>query len=293
MWQDLSEILREKLQEEIPGCRCEKFLQKPSKTAAVTIAKKLCAPNGKDRTISGLLNKLLAFENRINKGRDHVVHTIHTYLLGAILIDAIDEEKFDKFTWKIASLFHDIGYESADYFKNIPSADNFSADHGLFGALITWGILYEQYSKENPKAQKSCVKMKRSRSGEIYIDYSWDNLNNKILPACEAILFHNKPNVYRNSSLSWNDNKYAFLLIICDTIQVWSRPENGVQISDANVLLRDYLIDISNFGENCCQFSICFPDCVNVTEIKDEINEKCSCDAQLVDLNKLSIKWEC
>ena len=46
--------------------------------------------------VVGLLTKLLAYENRINKRRDHVIHTVHTFLLGMIIIDAMNEGTIDK-----------------------------------------------------------------------------------------------------------------------------------------------------------------------------------------------------
>ncbi len=46
------------------------------------------------------------------RSRDHVIHALNTYLLGLLLIEKLDIDACEtlEFQWKIASLFHDIGY---------------------------------------------------------------------------------------------------------------------------------------------------------------------------------------
>lgn len=48
----------------------------------------------------------------VQSSRDHVIHALNTYLLGLLLKDRLifpDIQEFD-FQWKLAALFHDIGY---------------------------------------------------------------------------------------------------------------------------------------------------------------------------------------
>jgi hypothetical protein len=281
MIERLSDKLKEKLSDYMEE---DRFLNNPTKKDAINIAKKICEPNNKEAIIGGMLNKLLAFENRKTTGRDHVIHTVHTYLLGMIIIDALNGGRINKFTWKIASLFHDIGYESADYFSSISNIDKFTPEHGLFGSIITWDILHSEYLKGNPQRSINCIKKINGRE----INYSWNNLNEYILPACKAILLHNMPNSYYKTKLSYSDNNYAFLLIICDTLQEWSRPLNGNNQSSP---VTSYSIDGPYTNEDYCELSIYFPEDVNVKEVENGLKEKCSCYVETKD-TKLTVKWK-
>lgn len=281
----LTEILYQKLSN-YNSTKINNFLNKPTKKNAINIAKKLCEHNEKEGIINGLLNNLLNFENGINKGRDHVIHTVHTYLLGMIIIDALKDESINKFTWKIASLFHDIGYEHADRFSIIQS-NNILSDHGLVGAIITWDLIHSQYLKENPKKEEYCIK----DNPEGYtINYSWNNLNNYILPACEAILLHNEPKYYRKTKLAFSDNKYAYLLIICDTLQEWSRPQNRAITSISGSSPNLYSINCS-CNNGYCELSMDFPTVNRIKAVGDELRKKCSCSVR-TNSNKLTVKWE-
>lgn len=62
-----------------------------------------------DLHISELYKIEFATKN-LTKTRDHVIHALNTYLLGYYINDKYLDNKVDKFQWKLAALFHDIGY---------------------------------------------------------------------------------------------------------------------------------------------------------------------------------------
>lgn len=73
----------------------------------------IISENSKKPLLKGLI-ELSEVETGIKilqpKHRDHVVHSLQTYLLGIYFNEIFLQKKVDYFQWKIAGLFHDVGY---------------------------------------------------------------------------------------------------------------------------------------------------------------------------------------
>jgi len=289
MFQKISELMKQQLEISYSEL-INKFIRESTPENAIEIAKIICKPNNKDIIIRDLLKNLLSFENGRKKGRDHVKHAVHTYLLGMIIIGAMDDLNNDefKFIWKIASLFHDIGYERANYFSEISSTSNLHIDHGIFSAQITWVILYSEYIKANPKKTRGFYPTKRNG---VTVNSAWENIERYILPACEAILLHDNPLKHnKNNKVSYRNNKCAFLLIICDALQMWRRSKKCDIGLDQGTSSELYQIEGPNNNGDCYKLSMVFPDVAEAINVAKELNEKCDCEA--VPQGKvLEVKW--
>lgn len=93
-----------------------RFLQVGSsdkRKEAIEIVGKLIYQHEKIQLRDSLIN-LMDIEYELIKlrksGRDHVAHSVFTYLLGIYLNEEIFDGRVDPTHWKFAALFHDIGY---------------------------------------------------------------------------------------------------------------------------------------------------------------------------------------
>jgi hypothetical protein len=270
--------------------RAEDFINDSNKDDALDIAKIICTPNAKAGIVRAYLKQLVEYEKLSDKGRDHVIHTIHTYLLGMHIITLLDNINIDRFTWKIASLFHDIGYPHSKYFPKTSSLNTLYTDHGFCSAQITWNNLFLKYLVNNP-AQSETIKPK----GRYRVDYTWSNLEKYILPACEAILLHNEPQNYLrhfSKKVYYQDNKHAFLLILCDTVQNWSRPSNSSSHPSVKLNPKDYFMEIQSTEPDIYKMSLKFPVTDDAEKVKDELLKKCYFENIDNHKNKLTICWK-
>jgi len=84
---------------------------------AIKLIKKVMKPHGKEPLLDHLF-ELTKIEYGIQKSqswvRDHFVHALYTFVLGVFINEKLIKNNSDckvkHFSWKIASLFHDIGY---------------------------------------------------------------------------------------------------------------------------------------------------------------------------------------
>jgi len=270
-----------------------RFINEPTREDAVDIAKRICDLNNKRHIIGKSLEELTKLESVPSKRRDHVIHTIHTYLLGMHIIEKLNWVLDDEFTWKIASLFHDIGYRreidyqlAINFPKKESSLKNICTDHGFWSAYITWNKIYAEYLKINPGKENGIT----SNDG---VDYSWKNLEENILPACEAILLHNKPQNYlSNKKVDYRDNKFAFLLILCDTVQIWDRPNNGEFDFSKLSKSKDYNLECSNRTGEFHEIIFEFSTPKETEDAYKELNLKCKYKfLNKTPDNKLTVHW--
>ena len=300
---NIAKIIEDQLNKDLRDKQAliSKFINNPERDDAVEIAKIICTANEKKNIIGDFLAQLVKFESEKSDRRDHVIHTVNTYLLGMHIIDylVLDFNPDDIFTWKIASVFHDIGYQRAiDYQRAINSPidfpinssfKNICQDHGFWGAQMTWDKIYAEYSIRNPD-KKDIIDLTENK-----VDYSWKNLEVNILPACEAILLHNEPQNYLPyKKVNYcDDKKCAFLLILCDTVQSWSRPMNGEFDYKNNYKSEGYDIECSTCTNNdFYEISFGFPNSEKANQARKELEEKCN--LEFVDntpKKKLIVRW--
>jgi hypothetical protein len=199
--------------------------------------------------------------------RDHFYHALEVCFMGHFLLEMevpykgdvipfwqlIAQDKYDKQQvlriWYIASLLHDIGYyielqksiiEVISFFDNSPFLNEFKnslqktlqelsqkigdqnfvcyttldkpgEDHGIIGAHHLYYLL-KQISKE----------------------ISDPDLTKEYAAAIRAIALHNS----RRQTVSFRQDSFAFLLIICDTIQEWKRPRFNYALAPSEFLNR-------------------------------------------------------
>lgn len=285
----MNDVLVEQLSKIIDDEKAKNFIDNSSINVTIDIAEKILTHNDKEQIIKELLDKLKEYEKQKQDGRDHVIHTIHTYLLGVHIIDKlqIDDNNDSYFIWGITSLFHDIGYEHADYFSKVSPINKFDKDHGFWSSKITWNILFSKYIDENPDKSPNKIV-----DHECYqTNFSWGNLEKYILPACEAILLHNTPTNYLNKpskKVDFSKNKYAFLLILCDTIQNWSRPKNGEEYPKSKPY--EYSIEC-HYNDEKYKITVDFPNETEARKVKKELQQKCLLKVDLERGTKLSISW--
>ena len=83
---------------------------------SLTLIREILDANGKGEVAIHLSNlaEIEPYANKINENlRDHVIHTLQTYILGIYINEFFLKKKSPSvtcFQWKIACLFHDIGY---------------------------------------------------------------------------------------------------------------------------------------------------------------------------------------
>jgi len=269
--------------------QAKKFIEESSIKETIEIARRILKNNNKHLIVKEALEKLAKYEKYNPSRRDHVIHTIHTYLLGLHIIENLgisDDNIF--FVWKITSLFHDIGYEYSDYFLDKSPINKHLEDHGFWSSQITWSILFSQYLERNP--DKDIHKTVTIDHHEINFD--WSNLTNYILPANNAILLHNKPKAYLKKLVDYREHKYAFLLILCDTIQNWSRPKWGnTNPKSEHTKPNQYKIKCYRNG-NKYKIIIEFPNKREAERAKNELDDKCHLKAIIDNNKKLTISWE-
>lgn len=102
---------------------CKRFVSRQNK--AIDVIKKIMTAHGK-KTLLGQVVLLADIELKIKElqpwERDHVVHALLSYLLGIFFNEKFfqKEIRVNDFQWKLACLFHDVGYplEMAKDFMN-------------------------------------------------------------------------------------------------------------------------------------------------------------------------------
>lgn len=107
-----------------------KFIKAPIriKTKFVKpLIQKLMEPHSKGALFTHIdeLRKIEESTKELTEKRDHVIHAVNTYLLGRYINDICCDIKVDEFEWKLAALFHDIGYPiEITAFYDTPSPSN-------------------------------------------------------------------------------------------------------------------------------------------------------------------------
>lgn len=260
-----------------------------------SIADKALKKNGK-WTLSEHLINLMEIESHHDWSRDHVIHSVLTYLLGIYIQEnfmvRLGFSIIEPLEWKTAALLHDIGYplETAvnkimqpfgkstgiQYLIDIKSLINLK--DGRNGSLLISDRINSWHNEEiievfnqgeiNPTIKHGKISsiivlseinklyVQKPNSGDINWDF--DDFNKFIVNACAAICVHDIDNI----SISYEQAPTAFLLKLCDSFQEWSRP--GLGIEEDNPC--EYEIKIENNS------LIFYAPTSKLTKIENEIN---------------------
>lgn len=188
----------------LPKDEIKKFLIHPEsflkrQMAAASIIKNIMSEHEKEM-LKDSISELARIEHGTTKiknmGRDHVVHAVLSFLLGIYINEHLClQYRVDEFQWKLAGLFHDIGYPVqlsikilTDYLKKVekigsktevrtqyPMLDlKISGFEGLQNPIKSFELINEKLKKwklEHLNAEKIYSDCFASTDAGIYIDH--------------------------------------------------------------------------------------------------------------------------
>ncbi|MCZ7404426.1 MAG: hypothetical protein O8C67_05790 [Candidatus Methanoperedens sp.] len=97
--------------------------------------------------------------------------------------------------------------------------------HGMLSALTVLLLVDRMYEKKNPDRKKQTV-----INGD-YIDWNQEDFENHIVSACSAIFVHNlSKDAFKK--IKKDKAPLPYLLKLCDELQTWQRPKNGLPNGD-------------------------------------------------------------
>jgi len=99
-------------------------------------------------------------------------------------------------------------------------------DHGVLSALMILKVIDALYYVNNPNDEEGIIK-----NG---LDWSYRFYKNHILDAISAVAIHNIPIDDLGGVIRYETAPTAYFLILCDTLQIWSRESGGRPILSPN-----------------------------------------------------------
>lgn len=204
--------------------------------------------------------------------RDHFFHAIEVCFLGHFLLECkISEEKgflWQKVMqltglasknevlkiWYLAALLHDIGYaieifngteKVFRFFEFSDKIKDFVKDMGIMLKKLSDSLdnTFGYTKEDNPGKDHGILAAEHLKELKNKIRDSKEDLD-KYDFAFKAIAYHN----HRKMNVSFKKDPFAFLLILCDTIQEWNRPH--LNYSNAPEILLSKLLPKSGDGLN-------------------------------------------
>ncbi len=227
--------------------------------------------------------------------RDHFFHAIEVCFLGHLLLDCKisglkgylwqSVAKYAKLKtkaevlryWYVTSLFHDIGYAIEifnstrrvfDFFSHSSKISNFikNLDKAVSELSKDFKDFFGFIPEDGPEKDHGVIAAEHMSALRDTIDKDAGKLKQYDC-AFRAIAFHN----HRKVKVSFKNDPFAFLLILCDTLQEWNRPH--LNFSNAPDIMLAKLLPGSDLNSG---FSYTGPlDTVNVSIDKGQEESFC------------------
>lgn len=139
-------------------------------------------------------------------------------------------------------------------------------NHGILSSLIVTKVIDNLYYEKNH--DRSETELDRYN-----VDWGWGCFKTQILDAVAAISIHDILGKYQRARLSANEQGVAYLLVLCDTIQQWDRPQQQrvIRPEDVEITLTEHSIH--------CRLSNLPPDKAN--DVRVAISKLRSFDPKL------------
>jgi hypothetical protein len=110
-------------------------------------------------------------------------------------------------------------------------------NHGILSSLIVTKVIDYLYHEKNHDRSET-------KLDDFDVDWGWSCFRTQILDAAAAISIHDILGKYQRTRLSANKQCVAYLLVLCDTIQQWDRPQQQrvIRPEDVEITLTEHSI---------------------------------------------------